>query len=528
MKLLNIAIAGMFLFLLSCNVDDPVNPKNSEHNIKKEVLSGYVQKGPFINGTSIVIFELDSNLIQTGRTFNTQINNNTGIFEIKGIELVSPFVEIKADGFYFNENTGEISSERIILNALSNLNEQNTVNINVLTTLEKHRLTYLSEQGIAFNEAKKQAQQEVLTLFEMAKPEINNSENLNIAEQGDDNAILLAASVILQSDRSVSELAELLANISFDLKTDGILNSPAFGSQLINSIKNMELLKVRNNILSRYASLDMNVELPDFESKINHFITNTPFEYTLSIQYPDSGKYGKNILSLNDGDIIATHQFYSLNALIPKGCKLKVAYQKTSTSIYGDLIRYALMGDIATWQTPVYSNIEFTEWLSKEEFNNADSKNIFEGVGSCTFDIYENEVQIPTRSITVSWDFVNESAFVFPDMGLNGENLFAMENNTVLDKSKKYSLALTVPTLGSLNNYYIVVENTSDTGDIKHSSAIGWEYIEPNKNNNFFFKTVSSSQADATIQLEGEGTLKLFIEDSTYKQIIVCKTFSWK
>ena len=104
--------------------------------IVKNKLSGYVQKGPYINGTLIQMSELDASLIQTGKNFNTQITNNKGSFEIDSIVLSSQYVEFIANGYYFNEITGNISPSPLALNALSDITDLATVNVNILTHLE--------------------------------------------------------------------------------------------------------------------------------------------------------------------------------------------------------------------------------------------------------------------------------------------------------------------------------------------------------------------------------------------------------
>ena len=55
--------------------------------ILKESISGYVQKGPYLNGSSISIAELTSDLIPTGKQFNSQILDNSGDFENRNLEL---------------------------------------------------------------------------------------------------------------------------------------------------------------------------------------------------------------------------------------------------------------------------------------------------------------------------------------------------------------------------------------------------------------------------------------------------------
>ena len=50
---------------------------------KKDRINGLVQKGPFISGTSISMYALNTDLSQTGKTYNTQITENKGSFEFE-------------------------------------------------------------------------------------------------------------------------------------------------------------------------------------------------------------------------------------------------------------------------------------------------------------------------------------------------------------------------------------------------------------------------------------------------------------
>ena len=84
-------------------------------------LSGAIQKGPFLNGTSVLVTELNSELTPTGRTFTSQIENNAGLFQLPSIEYSSKYVELKADGFYFDEIQNESSSAPLTLYAISDI-----------------------------------------------------------------------------------------------------------------------------------------------------------------------------------------------------------------------------------------------------------------------------------------------------------------------------------------------------------------------------------------------------------------------
>lgn len=304
---------------LSCENVDP----NKSNPISKESIQGYVQKGPFLNGTSINVAELNSDLVQTGKNFTTQISDNRGSFELKQLELSSQFVEIKADGFYYNEVSDIPSSARLILYALSDLTDKNSLNVNLMSHLERERVFHLISEGYSFQEAKKQAQQEVLRIFSIEKSDIQESELLDISREGEDHAILLAISLILQGHRSVAELSELLANISIDLKEDGELNNTTSGSALINHAGLLKLDQVRDNLEGRLEETGLTTILANFEKYVDQFLQNSDFEVTSFIEYPEFSNYGENIL-YGDRNSFIGHEGYSLAANLPAGSHISI------------------------------------------------------------------------------------------------------------------------------------------------------------------------------------------------------------
>ena len=203
----------IFLFIASIFISCKKHNDESPDDSVKANINGFVQKGPFVNGSSITVNELLSSLAPTGRNFNIQITDNRGSFQLSNITLVSPFVSLRADGFYYNEITGSQSVAQLTLYCLSDLTNKTTINVNLLSHLEKPRIEYLISQGITFNIAKKQAEAEVLNIFNIHKNNIPESELLDITQSGDNNAILLAVSLILQGYRTEAELTELLSSI---------------------------------------------------------------------------------------------------------------------------------------------------------------------------------------------------------------------------------------------------------------------------------------------------------------------------
>ena len=105
-------------------------------------VSGKVQKGPYIQGNEITVRELDSSMTPTGKTFTGTIDDNIGSFSVKGT-LAYKIVELSADGYYFNEVSGSLSAAKLTLQALSDLTDSSSVNVNLMTHLEKKRVEYL-------------------------------------------------------------------------------------------------------------------------------------------------------------------------------------------------------------------------------------------------------------------------------------------------------------------------------------------------------------------------------------------------
>jgi hypothetical protein len=267
-KISALLILITFFPIISC-VDDESKGKQS---IKKEKISGFVQKGPYIRGTSILMSELSPGLTQSGKVFTSQISNDQGLFEILNIELSSSFVEFTASGFYFNEVIGEISSAPLTLTSIANLSNKSSININVLTHLEKKRVENLIKSGSSFNEAKKKAKSEVLSIFSIVLETNSDFEDYDITKNTEEGAALLAISIILQGNRSVGQLTELISKIQGDISMDGKVDDISLVSLLRNTTFEIDLVDVRKKIESRNRSLDISTSIPDFEKYILKFL----------------------------------------------------------------------------------------------------------------------------------------------------------------------------------------------------------------------------------------------------------------
>ena len=307
------------LWLWTCSNDKKVTgPEQPPIVVNLTSLNGQAQKGPFNNGTAINVAELSNTLSPTGRNFSSAITDNTGRFAVANVQLESPYVELRANGYYFNEVKNEISSGQLTLFALSNLTGKTSLNVNILTHLEKNRMVTLmsGESPKTFAQAKLQAQEEVLAIFDYSRANVPESELLDISQGGAANAKLLAMSAIIQGDLTVGQMSQLLANISTDIASDGKLDDSNLRNTLIENSKNLDLAQVRSNLVAHYTSLGISATIPDFETEINQFLKppvaqdmsastgeDTPINITLAASDPEGESLTYTILEVNNATV---------------------------------------------------------------------------------------------------------------------------------------------------------------------------------------------------------------------------------
>ncbi|WP_439182658.1 LamG-like jellyroll fold domain-containing protein [Carboxylicivirga taeanensis] len=287
-------ICIMLVFSM-CDKSDEIGADESKDlNKPKEIISkgvtGNIQKGPFITGSSVIIQELDSSFVATGKTYNTTTNDDFGGFSVRN-EIISPYVEVITSGFYFNEVEGNISNANLSLRSLVEVTDSTLTNVNLLTTLSKERILYLvKEYGMNFKDAKTRAQNEILEIFDIPQNDSINFNQLDISQKGNENAILLAASVVLQGKFSVGELSETISKIILDIKEDGQLNNQTIIDKLAENAKLLNLSKVRNNLINRYNSLNSNATIPFFEKYAKRLVplevlTTNPSSDEMEVPY---------------------------------------------------------------------------------------------------------------------------------------------------------------------------------------------------------------------------------------------------
>ena len=318
MKFVLHILSVFWLWTCSDGGDKATGPEEPPIVVNLTSLTGQAQKGPFNNGTSINVAELNNTLSPTGRNFSSAITDNTGRFSVANVQLESPFVELRATGFYFNEVSNNISDAQLTLYALSDLTNKTSLNVNILTHLEKNRMQVLmsGDNPKTFAQAKLQAQEEVLAIFDYSRANMPASELLDISQGGAANAKLLAISAILQGDQTVGQMSELLANISTDLSTDGALDDSSLQSQLISNTQGLDFTEIRSNLSARFTALGITATIPDFETEINQFLKppvaqdmsvstgeDTPINITLAASDPEDESLTYTILEVNNATV---------------------------------------------------------------------------------------------------------------------------------------------------------------------------------------------------------------------------------
>ena len=301
-KILGLALC---FSLMACSDDasDKVAGGSSEDAgviaVENWDVAGVSQKGPFVTGSVVTVQELDGiTLNQTGKSFKGSIKSDKGDFSITGINLSSQYALLEADGYYRDEITGKKSSGKVTLNAITDLSNRKTVNINLLTHLEYERVMGLvSKKKMSIAKAKAQAEKEIFEAFGI-EGEFAESEDLNIFESGDGNAALLAVSVLMQSDVDVAGLTERIGNFSIAFAEEGTWDDADTKAKVADWACNVDLHETLANVRKNIEGWKYADSVPAFEK----YVTNFWWEnYGLGIcNKKREGEVKKNINKLSE------------------------------------------------------------------------------------------------------------------------------------------------------------------------------------------------------------------------------------
>lgn len=288
---------------------------------------GIAEKGPFRYGTSVKLIELDSSqhLADSKRTHKTCILNADGNFSFDSVDFVSPYLRVKASGYFRNELTGGLSSSLVTLEAVVDVTEKDSVNVNMLTHMEAPRVLKLVENSGGnqpIRAVKAQALRDILASFEIQWDKSSASgggnggmggwgfgqqqqalttdgraaEDIGLFDGDEYSGALLAISIMMQRKGSGSEMLQYTAGIADRIKGNGNWDDNNAKADLADWLMVLDTSGSYTTIRNNIASWKMG-EVPEFEKHLRHFWTKVYNFGECNSSNADSVKFVNNSLS---------------------------------------------------------------------------------------------------------------------------------------------------------------------------------------------------------------------------------------
>lgn len=230
-------------------------------NEAKMVVSGYVQKGQFAAGSQVTIFGLDEDLAAKGDSWPSNIKDASGSFAVS-VAKGSAYMEIRAQGYYFDELSGETSDGIMTLEAIVD-QTSDRVNVNLLTHLVRPRIKRLVAEGSTYSQARAQAERELVTTLGYSALDIS-FDQLDITRSREGDALLLALACALQCDRTTGEMVTLINALSLDFEEDGSLDESNL-AKIETAKSQIDIMQVYENMQEYYSKNNMTeAVVPDF------------------------------------------------------------------------------------------------------------------------------------------------------------------------------------------------------------------------------------------------------------------------
>ncbi|HCZ9265687.1 TPA: hypothetical protein O4G69_002216 [Vibrio alginolyticus] len=191
--LLTIALFNIPFALIGCGGSSGGRDNNDSGQSYQ--FGGAVQKGPLQPGSVVTAYELNQDLEKTDISYTTQIEDYEGNYNMNE-RFNTPYVELVAQGNYFNELTGK-SDEQMRMSAFVDMNATTQVNFNVATAAMKASIMAKVQAGQTFEEAVHEATAELLSLYSYDPEQWAdgiNFYNVNLSNAGDTSTVLLVIS----------------------------------------------------------------------------------------------------------------------------------------------------------------------------------------------------------------------------------------------------------------------------------------------------------------------------------------------
>ncbi|HHF0504050.1 hypothetical protein R8N45_08545 [Vibrio sp. 1403] len=234
-------------------------------------VSGVVQKGPLQPGSVVTLHELNDKMEQTGKSFDSQVQNYDGSYAISE-NLNSDFVEVFSKGYFYNELSDD-SSKELTLSSYYELKPKSTLSINIVTTLIKGKLKKLIlEQKLPFSEASKLATKELLEIYGYSESKTPDFYTVSLQQDSDAAAILLAMSslTLYLSDMNGIEPTTQIALLANYLEEDNLEKIEETKSKLLQAHKEIDTFTIESNVTSYFQDHGLDFDAPS----LLYFIDN--------------------------------------------------------------------------------------------------------------------------------------------------------------------------------------------------------------------------------------------------------------
>ena len=241
----------LLLVLVGCKKDDVQYTDRYE-------LKGKVEKGPFVRGSEVTVYELSERLERTGISYK----DDQGNFDFGILDIRSPYVEIVATGAFYNELTGEQTSGSLSLRSIADLSNQKSVNVNVFTHLETRRLLELNGGEKRFKAVSQQAHGEVLKAFGLQRFEMDEVNTYSLTDGIKGAGSLLVVSASLLKDKTETRFAEYLEGLCEKLKETGTLPDDTKEEIRKNAVS-IDWTKVAEGLVAKYKETGLEITVPD-------------------------------------------------------------------------------------------------------------------------------------------------------------------------------------------------------------------------------------------------------------------------
>jgi len=377
--------------------DDPERQPTS-----MESLVGYTQKGPFVRGSTVYLYELESGrtLKQTNGNFTSNILSDDGRYRFLARDLVSQYAMLVVDGNYRNEVTGKVSGNTIRLKAFTDLSKHTSANVNLLTHLEFERVYYLvTKMKKKLYEAKAQAQGEILDIFHIKLKDKTDAEDMNVFGDGDADAALLAISILLQGERTEADLMALLTEISDEIAELGVWKgsrADSIKASIADWAFSRDLSLFRKNVED--WGLSKGKPVGGFEKMIENYIMGT---------------YGVDTCGVNDNGTRKVNNKWSRLNGKTFHCNEGRLVQKVPTTYLNPDIPYGEMQDLRDRKLYKTVTIGGVTWMAQnlDYVDSAENPGMVRG-SSCYAGNPEN---CDTYGRQYNWAVAMDSAAVFAE-----------------------------------------------------------------------------------------------------------------